>query len=119
MNRTDLECFRGDTAAWTIAATLDGLVLPLTDCVVYMTARRNEASPVIFELTSLPSGGIVIAEDPETGVCTAKLREADTLVLSSQTTYLVYSIRVVNTVTGDANVTAFGTLTVKAAAGPA
>ncbi len=119
LTAVDLECFRGDTAEWAVAVSLDDVVLDLSDCVVYMVARRNDASPVIFELTSLPGEGIVITGDPEDNVATARLRETDTLGLSNQLTKLSYAVRVVNTVTGDANTTAFGTLTVLPSAAPA
>lgn len=108
----DLECYRGDTAEWTIAATRDGDPIDLTGATVTMTARRNSVSPIIFQRTSAPGEGITIDDDPETGIVVAKLRSLDTLGISNQLTELVYDVRV-ETASGDNWLVATGTLTVK------
>jgi hypothetical protein len=91
MNATNLFCYRGETKKWTITATQGGSPVVLTGKTVTMTARRNYASPVIFELTSEPDGGITIV-NAGGGIAEAQLSTADTSELSNQLTTLVYDV---------------------------
>ncbi len=90
----DLSCARGDTAEWKLSATKDGTPMDLTGAKVIFAARRSYASPVLFERTSDPSGGIVIDADPTSGIATIKLRPEDTLPLPNDTVVLFYTIHV-------------------------
>ncbi len=111
MTTIDLSCARGDTAEWTLTATRDGEPVDLTDALVIFAARRNYASPVLFERTSDPGGGIVIADPPDGGIARIKLRREDTLVLPNDETDLVFTVHVV-TAGGDEWMIVRGTLTV-------
>lgn len=85
MSPIDLFCYRGETRSWTFACMIDGDPLNLTGTTIKMTARRNHASPVIFEVMGT-------IEDAAGGIAKVKLLAAATLALSNQLTTLVYDI---------------------------
>lgn len=94
----NLDCNRGDTANWTITASEGGFALDLTEARLIMCARRNYASPILFERTSDADGGIVIDPDQvgHRGQATITLKANDTLQLENDTLTLVYTIHVVS-----------------------
>ena len=93
----DIACFRGDTASWTITASVDGVPLDLTTARLVMAARRNYASPMLFERTSDAAGGIVIDPDQTAnkGKAVITLKSPDTLQLPNDEVDLVYTIHVI------------------------
>jgi len=107
----DLTCNRGDTAIWTITASEGGFALDLTGARVIMCARRNWASPILFERTSDANGGIVIDPDQvaNRGKATVTLKVNDTLQLENDTLELVYTMHVV--ISGNSFTIAEGKLT--------
>lgn len=109
MIETDLECFRGDTASWTVTVTKNGAPEDLTGASLSFAVRRNWASPVLFERTNAPGGGIVVTSPATNGVAVITMRRDDTLGLTNQETTLVYSVRV-TTATGEERVVAWGNL---------
>lgn len=112
MDPTNLYCYRGENKEWTITATRNSTAVDLTGAVVTMSARRNYASPVLFELTSEPSGGIDIQTPETAGIAIAELRTADTSGLSNQLHTLVYDVHVV-TSAGKRWLVAYGALEVR------
>ncbi len=88
MSDTDWVMYRGDDRSWQI--TVGGASpVDLTGAHLRWTAKLSEsdAAPAI-ELTSDPGGGIVIAPDPTTGVCTITIPASSTDGLSRQTRYV-------------------------------
>lgn len=110
-DNVDLECFRGETMELTVTITKDEMPYSLADSILYMTGRRNAASPIVFQCSSGAEGGVTIVGDPANGVAFVKLRPTDTTVLPNQETTIAYDIVAVSDT--DRYVVAYGNLKVK------
>lgn len=116
MTPTNLDCFRGEAASWSLLATKDNVPIDLTGGRVWMNARRNYASPIVFERSSDALDGIVIDDqNANPGKAVISLDTTDTESLSNQITVLVYNVWV-QSLGLEAIVVATGTLTVNPSA---
>lgn len=77
-----LEMYRGDTPAWDLVVTLDGVPFNLTGATLYFTAKQglSDADPGLFQLTN--GAGITVTSAAD-GEATIRPRRADTSSLTS------------------------------------
>lgn len=109
----NLDMFRGDTAAWDVLVTRNGSPTDLAGGVLTFSARRNYASPILFQRTSAPGDGVTFAlqSGATLGQATVELHAADTTQLSNQLETLVYDVHF-RSASGDEWTVAWGNLTV-------
>lgn len=111
----DLVCDRGDSAEWTVVARKDGVGINLTGGSVTFTARRNYASPQLFQRT-VGSGITLANQGTSPGQFAVRLLPTDTTQLANESSPLVYDIQVYLT-SGEQWTVARGALSVSPVAG--
>lgn len=115
IDKTNLDCFRGDTKSWTFTA-MDGEVpINLTGAKVWMTALRSSQGARVFQRTSVSGQGIVPDADQSTnpGKYVVTLASTNTSGLESDVAPLYYDIQVLKADAGVITVQ-FGDLAVTA-----
>lgn len=111
--KTPLDCFRGDTASFTIHVVVNEVPLDLTGAKVWMTATRSARGSRVFQRSSVALGGITIDADQTTnpGKAVVKLAPTNTSDLEGTVVTLYYDVQVL-TVGGDLLTVQYGDLVV-------
>lgn len=114
MSDIDIECYRGDTQAWTVVVTKDALPVDLTGATLTMTAKRSyAASTTVFTRTTGGQGVVIDADQTvNKGKAVIKLATTSTSLLPADKSTLRYDIQVI-TAGGDTWTVSAGQLTVK------
>lgn len=113
MIEVDLECYRGDTTAWTINVSYQGLPVDLTGATLTMSAKRGfAASTYVFQRVT--GNGVTHDADQvnNRGKAVVKLAPLSTSGLPPDKVVLRYDLQVI-TSAGDTWTVGAGQLTVK------